>query len=63
MALIQEEWYLEGCIRGLNIPGYTLCPIGGKDRPRAMYPCKEHEFMGAVGFLLQGPGGSPSQIL
>jgi hypothetical protein len=24
MALIQEPWYREGCIRGLNIPGYTL---------------------------------------
>jgi hypothetical protein len=35
MALIQEPWYREGCIRGLNIPGYTLYPTGGKDRPRA----------------------------
>jgi hypothetical protein len=24
MALIQEPWYREACIRGLNIPGYTL---------------------------------------
>jgi hypothetical protein len=24
MALIQALWYREGCIRGLNIPGYTL---------------------------------------
>jgi hypothetical protein len=24
MALIQELWYREGCIRGLNIPGYTV---------------------------------------
>jgi hypothetical protein len=24
MALIQEMWYHEGCIRGLNIPGYTV---------------------------------------
>jgi hypothetical protein len=23
MALIQEPWYRENCIRGLNIPGYT----------------------------------------
>jgi len=23
-ALIQEPWYREDCIRGLNIPGYTL---------------------------------------
>jgi hypothetical protein len=35
MALIQEPLYREGCIRGLNIPGCTLYPIGGKDRPRA----------------------------
>jgi hypothetical protein len=35
MALIQEPWYRERCIRGLNIPGYTLYPLGGKDRPRA----------------------------
>jgi hypothetical protein len=28
MALIQELWYRENCIRGLNIPG-------GTDRPRA----------------------------
>jgi hypothetical protein len=24
MALVQELWYHEDCIRGLNIPGYTL---------------------------------------
>jgi hypothetical protein len=24
MALIQEPWYREDCIRGLNIPGYTI---------------------------------------
>jgi hypothetical protein len=24
MALIQEPWYSEDCIKGLNIPGYTL---------------------------------------
>jgi hypothetical protein len=35
MALIQEPWYRKGCIRGLNIPGYNLYPMGGKDRPRA----------------------------
>jgi hypothetical protein len=32
---IQEQWYREGCVRGLNIPGYTLYPMTGKDRPRA----------------------------
>jgi hypothetical protein len=35
MALIQEPWYREGCIMGLNIPGYTLYPLGGKNRRRA----------------------------
>jgi hypothetical protein len=24
MALIQEPWYRNGCVSGLNIPGYTL---------------------------------------
>jgi hypothetical protein len=35
MALIQEAWFHEDCIRGLNIPGYTLYSAGGNDRPRA----------------------------
>jgi hypothetical protein len=35
MALIQEPWYRKGCIRGLNIPGYTLFSVSGIDRPRA----------------------------
>ena len=35
MALIQETWYREGCIRGLNIPGYILFSMGGIDRPTA----------------------------
>ena len=26
MTLIQEPWYREGRIRGLNIPGYTCSP-------------------------------------
>jgi hypothetical protein len=29
MALIQEPWYRENCIRGLNIPGYNLFSAGG----------------------------------
>ena len=33
MALIQEPWYRGNCIRGLNIPGYTLCSAGGKIDP------------------------------
>jgi hypothetical protein len=35
MALIQEPWYCEHCIRGLNIPGYTFFSVGGIDRRRA----------------------------
>jgi hypothetical protein len=34
MALIQELWYHEAFIRGLNIPGYTPYSAGGKERPR-----------------------------
>jgi len=33
MALLQEPWYRGGCIRGLNIPGYTLFSVNGTDRP------------------------------
>jgi hypothetical protein len=35
VALIQEPWYCKGCIRDLNIPGYTLFFTSGTDRPRA----------------------------
>jgi hypothetical protein len=35
VALIQEPWYREGCIRGLNIPGYSLFSVNGIDGPRA----------------------------
>jgi hypothetical protein len=35
VARIQEPWYSEDHIRGLNIPGYTLYSAGGTDRPRA----------------------------
>ena len=35
MVLIQEAWYREGRIRGLNITGYTLFSAGGIDRPRS----------------------------
>jgi hypothetical protein len=35
IALIQEPWYHKNCIRGLNIPGYTLYSAGGTDRPRS----------------------------
>ena len=35
MALIQEPWYCKDCMRGLNIPGYTMYTARGMDRPRA----------------------------
>jgi hypothetical protein len=35
MALVQEPWYREDCIRGLNFPGYNVYSAGGKERPRA----------------------------
>ena len=34
-TLIQEKWCREGCIMGLNIPGYTLFHGGRTDRPTA----------------------------
>jgi hypothetical protein len=33
MGLIQEPWYRWDCIRGLNIPGYTLFSAQGTERP------------------------------
>jgi len=35
MTLIQEPWYRDGHVMGLNIPGYTLFCLSGIDRPRA----------------------------
>ena len=32
MALVKAPWYREDCIRGLNIPGYTLHSARGKKR-------------------------------
>ena len=34
-ALVQEPRYRKDCIRGFNIPGYTLYSVRGKERPRA----------------------------
>ena len=34
VALVQEPWYREDCIRGLTVPGYTLYSEGRKERPR-----------------------------
>jgi hypothetical protein len=35
VALIQELWYHEDCIKDLKIPGYILYFAGGTDRPTA----------------------------
>jgi hypothetical protein len=35
LAQIQEPSYRGACISGLNIPGYNLYSVRGKDRPRA----------------------------
>jgi len=35
MTLIQEPWYREGHVMGLNIPGYTVFHASGTDKPRA----------------------------
>jgi hypothetical protein len=34
MAIIQETWYCEGSIRGLNIPGHALFSANVTDRTR-----------------------------
>jgi hypothetical protein len=50
MALIQELWYREACIRGLNIPGYTLYSAGGKERPRACILARDMNIWGLPRF-------------
>jgi hypothetical protein len=50
MALIQEPWYCEDCVRGLNIPGYTLCSAGRKDRPRACILARDMDIWMLPGF-------------
>jgi len=50
MALVQEPWYHEDCIRGLNIPGYTLYSAGGKDRPRAFILARNMNAWVLLGF-------------
>jgi len=50
MALIQEPRYREDCVRGLNIPGYTLYSVGGKDRPRACILARDTDIRMLPGF-------------
>jgi len=49
MALVQEPWYRKDCIRGLNIPGYTLYSARGQERPRVCFLARN---MGAARILL-----------
>jgi hypothetical protein len=58
MALIQELWYREGRIRGLNIAGYILFSMGGIERPRACILTRKKTYLDAARILLQGPGNS-----
>jgi hypothetical protein len=50
MALIQEPWYREACIRGLNLPGYTLYSAGGKEIPRACILARNMNILVLPGF-------------
>jgi hypothetical protein len=50
MALIQEPWYCENCIRGLTVPGYTLYSYGGTDRPRACILARNMDLWMLPGF-------------
>jgi hypothetical protein len=54
MALIQEPWYHEDRIRGLNIPGYTLFFAGGIDRPRACILMRNETAWMLPGFSCRG---------
>jgi hypothetical protein len=37
MALIRELWIREGCIRGLNLPEYSLFSANGADTPEPLF--------------------------
>jgi len=50
MALVQEPWYHEDCIRGLNVPGYILYFAGGMERPRACILARNMNAWGLPGF-------------
>ena len=50
MALVQEPWYREDCIRGLNIPRYTLYSAGGKERPRTCILARNMNVWVLLGF-------------
>jgi hypothetical protein len=50
MVLIKEPWYNDGCVSGLNIPGYTLYSVRGKDRPTACILGRDMNIWELLGF-------------
>jgi hypothetical protein len=54
VALIQEPWYREGCVRDLNIPGYILFFAGGTGRPRACILTRNETAWLLPGFSCRG---------
>ena len=50
VALIQEPWYREGCVRGLNIPGHILFFAGGTYRPRTCILTRNETALLLLGF-------------
>jgi hypothetical protein len=55
VALIQEPWYRGGCIRGLNIPGYSLFSVNGIDRPLACILMRNKTTWMLPGFSCRDP--------
>jgi hypothetical protein len=39
VALIEEPWYCGGCIRGLNIPGYSLFSVNEEGVEQRLVVC------------------------
>jgi hypothetical protein len=39
VALIEEPWYRGGCIRGLNIPGYSLFSVNEEGVEQRLVVC------------------------
>jgi len=53
MALTQELWCRGGCIRGLNIPGYTLFSVNGIERLRVCILTRKDTAWMLPGFSLR----------
>jgi hypothetical protein len=50
MALLQEPWYRENCVRGLSVPAHTLYSAGGTDRFRACIIARNMDIWMLPGF-------------